>query len=263
VWDVKQVGLAVRVEPIGHKAWKAIYKFQGHKRDYTIGSVAKIGLADARKLAATIMYEVARGKDPQAAKKASRSTGTFDDLADRYLEFAKKRNKSWRQGDALVRKYLRPRLGKLAADNISRSDVRSLVAKISAPVLANQVLASASAVFSFGVKQEIVKLNPCVGVERNKTQSRERRILSDTEIKDFWKMLDAAGMQGIALKMILLTGQRPGEVSNCRWEHLIDGWWEMPGAPVEFWPGTKNGQNHRVWLSAPVQALFEDLDHEG
>ena len=33
-----------------------------------------------------------------------------------------------------------------------------------------------------------------------------------------------------ALKAILLLGQRPGEVTHMRREHLVDGWWEMPGA---------------------------------
>jgi integrase len=44
-----------------------------------------------------------------------------------------------------------------------------------------------------------------------------------------------------------------------RREHIRDGWWEMPGAPVPElgWPGTKNGESHRVWLSKPVLALLE------
>jgi integrase len=57
-----------------------------------------------------------------------------------------------------------------------------------------------------------------------------------------------------------LSGQRPGEVTHMRREHISDGWWVMPGAPVPAldWPGTKNGQGHRVWLPAPVQALIGD-----
>src|SRR5262249_5558445 len=56
------------------------------------------------------------------------------------------------------------------------------------------------------------------------------------------------------LKAILLTGQRPGEMANMRFESIRDGWWEMPGAPdpATGWPGTKNGQNHRVWLPEPA-----------
>ena len=74
-------------------------------------------------------------------------------------------------------------------------------------MLANQVLAAASAIFSWAVRQEIVSANPCSGVERNDTTSRER-VLSDAEIAAFWPHLSAP------LKMILLTGQRPGEVAH-------------------------------------------------
>jgi integrase len=41
-----------------------------------------------------------------------------------------------------------------------------------------------------------------------------------------------------------------------RAEHIVDGWWEVPGKPTAGWPGTKNGQNHRVWLPEPAQALL-------
>ena len=39
---------------------------------------------------------------------------------------------------------------------------------------------------------------------------------------------------------------------------------ELPGAPVPSlgWPGTKNAQGHRVWLSAPVQALIAQFAGE-
>lgn len=255
IWDIKQPGLAVRVEVSGHKSWKAIYKLKGRKRDYNIGNVAKIGLADARRLARAVLLQVAEGKDPQATKRADRSSGTFDDLADRYLAYAKKKNKSWSQADGLVRKHLRPRWGKLNAADITRADVKALMSKITAPIVANQVLASASAIFSFAIKEELVKTNPCVGVERNKTQSRER-VLSDSEIPLFWPLMNTA------LKVILLTGQRPGEVTHMRWEHMEAGWWTLHGKPQDGWPGTKNGVTHVVWLAKPVQHLLEELDGE-
>jgi integrase len=68
----------------------------------------------------------------------------------------------------------------------------------------------------------------------------------------------------MALKVLLLTGQRPGEVCHMRAEHIEDGWWTMPGAPdaVLDWPGTKNGATHRVWLPAPALALIREL-HDG
>ena len=100
---------------------------------------------------------------------------------------------------------------------------------------------------------------------KNATNSRER-VLSNSEIPLFWKAFDTAGLvASTALKLVLLTGQRPGELRAMRREHIKDGWWELPGAPVPEldWPGTKNGQSHRVWLSKPVQELLAEIDGEG
>ena len=265
VWDTQQRGLAVVVQPTGHKAWKAVYSRHGRPRWYHIGNADSIGLADARKLASRVLFQVAEGKDPAAERKAERNRGTFAELAQRYVEeHAKRNNKSWKQADALVRKYLIPRWSKLPASDIARSDVRAMMASIAAPITANQTLASASAIFGWAIKQEIggITINPCHGVSRNATSSRER-VLLDSEIPKFWAAFDDAGLlQGTALKLILLTGQRPGEVTHMRREHIADGWWTLPGAAVAAlrWPGTKNGETHRVWLPSAVQTLLAELD---
>jgi integrase len=248
------------------KSWKVIYSRHGRPRWLHLGNADAIGLADARTLAAEAMLKVAKGNDPAADKKAERGKGTFEELATRYVEeHAKKVNKSWRQGDALVRRYVRPRWGKLQASSITRTDIKAMMASIvEAPVLANQVLAAVSAVFTWAVREEIVAGNPCKLVDRNATKSRER-VLADSEIPQFWSAFDDAGLvAGSALKTILLTGQRPGEVAHMRREHINDGWWSLPGAPVPSlgWLGTKNGESHRVWLSAPVQAILAEMGGE-
>lgn len=265
VWDTKQHGLVIQVQPSGHAAWKVIYSRHGRPRWFHIGRADDIGLADARKLAGKIMVQVAEGKDPQADRRAERTSGTFGELADSYREHAKKKNKSWKQADALVRRHLLPRWSKLKPADVMRSDVKTLMARIEAPIVANQVLASASAIFAWGIREELVKVNPCVGVERNKTTERER-ILSDSELPKFWAAFDSVGLiESMALKTILLTGQRPGEVVHLRSEHVVDGWWTMPGAaiPELDWPGTKNAQSHRVWLPKAAQQIIEQMDTTG
>jgi integrase len=263
VWDDRQHGLAIRVQPTGSKSWYVVYSLRNRVRWYHLGNANAIGLADARKLAAEVMLDAIRGKDPAAERKAERGAGTFAELAERYLEqHAKKHNKSWQQPDRLVRRYLLPKWGKLQAATIVRADVKAIMAKIAAPILANQVLAAGSSIFSWAVKQEFLAANPCRGVDRNETRSRER-ILADSEVPLFWTAFDDAGLVvSCALKTLLLTGQRPGEVTHMRREHLKDGWWEMPGAPVPelAWPGTKNGASHRVWLPAPVREILAELD---
>ena len=265
IWDTLQRGLCLRIQPSGSRAWYCVYSRQGRPRWLYLGAAAAIGLADARTMAAEAMLQVARGKDPAAEKRAERSKGTFQELHERYLnEHAKKHNRSWPQAAALVRRFALPYWGKLQASTISRSDVKTMMARIQAPIVANQTLAAVSAIFSWGVTEEIVTGNPCKLVNRNPVKSRER-VLADSELPQFWKAFDDAGLvAGTALKIILLCGQRPGEVRHMRREHLVDGWWQMPGEPVlELgWPGTKNGQGHRVWLSQPVRDLIAELGDE-
>jgi integrase len=266
IWDTHQRGLALRVQPTGRRSFYVVYSRRGRPRWLRLGDAGVIGLAAARQMAAETLLAVARGKDPAAERRAERGSGSFEELAGRYVEtYAKKNNKSWAQADRLVRRYLLPRWGKLQAAAIVRADVKAMMASIAAPVLANQVLAAASAIFSWAMKEEIVAGSPCRGVDRNATKSRER-ILSGCELPLFWAAFEGVGLvAGCALKTILLLGQRPGEVSHMRHEHIKDSWWELPGAPAEAlgWPGTKNGASHRVWLPQAVRKIIAELTPTG
>lgn len=265
-WDAVAPGLALAVQPSGHRSWRFTYRAGGRLRVFTIGRTDAVGLADARARARDLLGQVARGTDPQAEKRRGVRAETFADVAARHIEHAQRVNKSWRQSDALVRKHLLPRWGRLRARDVTRGDVRAVVRNVTAggaPVVANQVLKAASAIFAWAIREEIgeITVNPCYGVTANPTKPRER-VLADGELPRFWAAFDGAGLaRGAALKAILLTGQRPGEIAHLRREHLRDGWWELPGEPDPRlgWPGTKNGQSHRVWLTQPVRDLLAEL----
>ena len=265
IWDKRQRGFAVQVQPTGRAAYKCIYSFAGRVRWYHIAECGAIATAEARKLAGRVMYAVAEGQDPQAERKAARSLGTFEEIHERYVnEYASKKNKSWKHtATKLVQPHLLPRWGKLHIANIGRADVEAIATSLAdRPVMANQVIAAASAIFNWAIKRDIVKTNPCALVDKNDTRERER-VLSDSELPLFWQAFEDCGLAGQALKMLLLTGQRPGEVLAMRSEHIVDGWWEMPGAPVGDWPGTKNGASHRVWLPKPAQQLLKEMFPDG
>src|SRR5215831_10761075 len=118
-WDTHQRSLVLSVEPTGYRSFKVIYSRRGRPRWYTIGAADAIGLKEAREEAAAIMLQVIRGRDPAAEKRAERGAGTFAELYDRYLEeYAKRRNKSWKQSERWIRKFLLPRWGKLPAKSI-------------------------------------------------------------------------------------------------------------------------------------------------
>jgi integrase len=267
-WDTHTRGLAVRIEPTGSKSWMVYYRHGSKVRWYRIGGATSIELKDARKLTSRILFQVAEGKDPQAERKADRTSGTFEELAIRYVEYAKTKNKSWQQADNLVRKHLLPRWANTRAACVTRGDVKAAKAAIGSPTVANQTMAAASRIFSWAIAEEVgnVTLNPVKGVSRNETTSRER-VLSDEELKQFWAEFEASDLiRGRALMFLLLTGQRHGEVRHMRSEHVTrDGWWEMPGkaVPALGWPGTKNKMTHRVWLPSPAQKILAELDASG
>jgi integrase len=74
-------------------------------------------------------------------------------------------------------------------------------------------------------------------------------------------MLDGApGMSdsvGIALKLILVTGQRSGEVAGMRLSEIEGEWWTLPGAR------TKNGKAHRVPLTPLALELLGRFTSDG
>ena len=113
-WDLKQRGLAIRVQPTGRKSWYVAYSRHGRPRWLRLGDADAIYLADARQLAAEAMLQVARGHDPAAERKAERGSGTFAELADRYLDHAKKVNKKLATRSRTDRTVCDPALGKIA-----------------------------------------------------------------------------------------------------------------------------------------------------
>jgi integrase len=266
VWDSGSRGIpgfCVRVEASGCKTFYFRYSLRGLFW-YRIGPAA-MGAAEARIEARKLIGDVARGINPHRERMARHGGLTFEQLQKRYVEeHAKKHNKAWKQPDYLIRAYVLKKWAKLKANEISRADVRALFGSISAPQTANQVKAAISAVFSFGMDQEVIKDNPCSKIKDNPTKSRDR-ILSPAEIAQFWAACDDVHpVKGAALKAILLTGQRPGEICHMRIEHLkADGWWELPGDPTPGWPGTKNKRTHFVWLSADARALISAFAENG
>lgn len=264
-WDTKEDHLVLCVHPTGRKVWQLYYR-RDRTRWYTIG--VGIDLETARKAAAKLKAEMTLDPnlDIQAEKMQERKAGTFAELADHYLQ-AKTILKSWDQSDAKVRRYLLPHWKNRRANEIRREDMLALFNKLTNrgyPIAANQAVIQASAIFRWAISQGVgnVTTNPCYGVEYNKTASRDR-VLSSDEVPMFWHAFDDAGLiASNALKMILLTGQRPGEVSHMRWQDIDDGWWTLPGEPDGDWPGTKNSHTHQVWLSEPARAILGELDDE-
>lgn len=225
----------------------------------TIGHYPDISLGQARKAADGLRGKVAEGINPIFQKRSDRhdaGSRTFRILADRYLEEHARRFKRSADADERnLRLHILPTWGKRRFDHIERSDVIELVeglVKAGSPVQANRVQALISMIFSFAVDADLVKSNPCSRLRKRGAENRETRVLSDDEIRQFWRraiLPPVTRRVGLALRLALLTGCRSGEVAGiCRAE-LSD--LDRPGAAAWLLPAvrSKNGRAHFVPLT--------------
>jgi integrase len=263
VYDSEVKRLAVAVYPSGTKVWKFLYNKRGTFRSKTqwktFGDTKYVTTAAARKMAEEHNGEIAIGRDPQAEHMKEKRAGTFVWLTDRYYhEYAEDNLRSFAQTRFLLVRYVPKWFNEKKVTEIAKADVKSVLLPMQyeTPVLTRQVLSAMSCVFQWGVDEaEVITDNPCAKIKRTKAKERER-VLSQTELPRFWAAFDRYGIAGTALKVLLLTGQRPGEVCHMCRTHIVDGFWDLPGEPKGCWTGTKNGHSHRVWVPAAAMELI-------
>jgi len=244
-------GFGLRVTANGVRSFVLSYRAKGTARRYTIGRYPVWSVAAARKRAAALRRAVDTGEDPVQAKRDDSVRGMrFGELAELYLQrhaaTFKDRGKVARRR---IEANLKPWYSKPAA-SITRADVRALVESkaAGAPVMANRLRDVVSQIFRFGIERELVTDNPAMGVRPVVQEIARERVLTPEEIRQFWTALDGVAMQPAykaALRFVLVTGQRVGEVCGIEWAELSDGdtWWTIPAHK------SKNGKAHRVPLS--------------
>ena len=257
-WDETLSGFGVRAHHNGRKSYFVRYTADGSRRRMTLGTYPALCLADARDKAKVVLGRVARGEDPQAEKVADREAETFGELAAEYLErHAKPNKRRWKEDERVIRAELLPVWKRRKAKNIGRRDVSEVLDTIVArgsPIMANRTKALISKILNFGISRDVVEYNPCTAVPMPAKESQRERVLTEEEIRAFWRALD--GLEPVlasTFKMRLLTAQRGSEVLSMRWEQTNCDWWTIPAAVA------KNGHAHRVPLSPQVHTLLEEL----
>jgi integrase len=267
-WDKSTPGFGIRVSPKGKKTWFVMYRSAGLRRRLKFGRYPEISLEKARIKARKALSDVSEGKDPAQEKKAQEAlikrerleAKTFAQLAQIYIEeYAKLNKRSWEEDERIIEKLLKPEFGTLNVKEITRSHVRSFLRGMAAKtkVQANRAHACLRKIFNWAIKEEIVDMegNPASGISSpgGREKPKERN-LSDDEIKAVWNKLeqDSTGPKK-ALQLILLTGQRPGEVVGLPWEELNsnDSLWMLPGSRA------KNGLANIVPLSTQALRIIE------
>jgi len=256
-WDRSLPGFGVRVSPSGRRSFVVMY-YAPKKRRMTLGAYPAMSLADARQEAKSVLYEVARGGDPQAKKQAERQAETFGELAEEYLRLhARAKKRSWKEDQRILEHDLLPAWNGVKANDVRRRDVIQVLDSVvnrGAPIMANRTMALISKIFNFGIGRDIVEHNPTLGVPRPGKERQRERVLKEEEIRAVWRAIDEQELvMGATFKMRLLTAQRGIEVLKMRWEEIDGDWWTIPAEVA------KNGRSHRVPLTPQTLALLEQL----
>lgn len=269
-FDTEVAGLVLRVTADGVKTWSLIYRYCGRRRRLTIGRYPDLSLADARRTAEKARGQVAAGNDPAADKKAERATygDTIGALFDFYSIKANKK-RTWSEESRIFEHDVLPAWRHRRVRDLQRRDVRELVERkaVTAPVMANRILAHVSCMLNFALEHDWIEANPAARIPPPGDEISRDRVLTRVELRELWPALheiEAVSADGKplprlvpalndAMLAMLLTAQRCGEVCRMRWNDvdLEGGWWTIPGS------GTKNGDVHRVPLTAPVLQILK------
>jgi integrase len=160
-------------------------------------------------------------------------------------------------------------LGHLKARDITRRQLIALLDGIverGAPVTANRVHALLSQMFTWAAAKDLIPASPMAGVERPGGEERPRqRVLTTEEVKGFWTKLPTADMAEptrLALKLLLVTAQRRGELTFAKWTHfdLTGKVWTIPTELLKTSHARRTEpEPHIVPLSPLALELLEHL----
>ena len=262
-------GITVRVFTSGRKVLLYLYTSPttSQRRKYRLGEWGKISLADAFKRLKAAERMVEKKEDPQEEEKLEREVIKVKDLVELYLElWARPRKRTWREDERNLRKDILPRWKNKRAKDIKLSNVVALLDDVAYrgrgekkdynSAQPRQVLAVTRKMFNFALSRSLVDFNPCHGVVLPVEPPQPRkRPLSEEEVRQFWHKLHGSGMREDfqrILRLVLVTGQRPGECAGVSWEEIEGSWWTLPGER------SKNRRESRVYLSDLAKEIMGD-----
>ena len=238
-------GFGLRVTAKGQRAFILRYNSDGKRRLKTIGEWPAWTLEAARLEAQVVLRDLASGTDPLEARKLRRDEFTVSDLAEEWLDKHATGLTSERDMRSALTNDVVPAIGRMKLSDLRRIHVIELVeAKAkTAPRSAALLLQYTRAMLNFACTRDYLNGNPLAGLkakdilvsgQKDVLKPVQRaRVLDDDEIRSFWNNADNASLHPltvIALRLVLLTGQRPGEVTGMHIDEINGSTWTIPAA---------------------------------
>ncbi|MDP2243502.1 integrase arm-type DNA-binding domain-containing protein [Pseudomonas sp.] len=259
-------GLCVEVNPSGSKLWRYRYRFNGKARMLALGAYPNITLLKARQQRDAARQLLNDGIDPseqrQAVKIAQKMEGlTFEVLAKEWFDYKSPR---WavptaNKAAAYLASDILPALGKRPVKAITRPELVDLLRKIEgrkAFNVAKKTRQWLSQIFRYGLAKGVVEGNPATDLDvvaAHAPRTVHHPHVTFAELPELLEKLEASKCHVLthyAVRMLVLTGVRPGEMRNAQWSEfdLAAATWTIPAERM------KARRMHLVPL--PDQALI-------
>jgi integrase len=238
-------GFGLRITSAGGKAFVLSYSVDGRQRRKTLGDWPTWSLEAARAEAQELVRAINKGNDPLEAKRRRKGEPTVSELAKEWLDLHATGLKSEQAIRALIGGDLVKAIGNMKVTDVRRRDVIEAVeAKaIKTPRQAAILLAYSRKLMDFATDRDIIPANPLAGLKPSAIKVKGKRdplkavargrVLDHDEIKSFWVSAETSGLHKItalALKLVLVTGQRPGEVAGMHQDEINGRLWTIPAS---------------------------------
>jgi len=288
-YDSDLKGFGVRVTPSGYKAWVVEYRPGGGRnvatKRMTLGSTGTLTPDEARRRAREILASVLLGGDPASEKSEARKMPTVAQFAETFLrdhvDVKLKASTGATYRDHIERLIV-PEIGSVKLDQLTRRQVSALHSKIGqkTPGIANRMLSTLSSMLGFASVKELVPdgFNPTRKIEKFPENHMERFLTSD-EIRRIGEAIREGESTGIpwvvdetkpnskhaskpenrftildryaaaAIRLLLLTGARRGEILALKWESV-----DLERGILHL-PDSKTGKKTIVINAAAKQVL--------
>jgi integrase len=257
-------GLYLLVSSTGAKSWMIRVQRDGKRRDIGLGSLAALGLADARTKAAELRKHALNGRDPiEERDRDRRPIPTFREAVKATHEALKAGWSTKTAADFLtsLETYANPVIGNLKVDTIEASHIRDLLAPIwtKVPETSRKVKVRISSVLNFAHSKgwrpiEAPRRSVTVGLSKQPKGSNYAAMpYADVPalVQAMGEKVPSVGRDALIFQ--ILTAARTGEVRSAKWSHinLKTAEWHRPAEVM------KSREAHTVTLSPAALELLK------
>lgn len=243
-WDKNTPGLGLRIGAGGARTFLVLL---GSGQRHTIGRYPSVTLHEARGEARRKLGELALGRyRPESV--------AFDDAKALFLAACQSRNRPRTIADYRYHLNRHFKFGRRQLASISPQEISRVIDKLAAtPSEQNHAYVTLRVFMRWAVRRHYLSHSPLDGMLLPSKRPARERVLADDELKAvFTTAANTSYPFGPIISLLVLTGQRRGEIAALRWEWIE----ETITLPASI---TKNKRQHSFPYGQAVKDVLASL----